>query len=157
MVRIESAAQLQNALSQLLGGDLKGADALIMAAAVSDYRPAHPSPAKLKRSTQDLHLALTPNPDLLAEIGARRTSTQPVLIGFALESQSGEELVRLARGKLTNKRVDLIVANAIQDSLGLDVNTVSLVSAEECVNLPSMDKLEVAAHLLDWLERRLGA
>ena len=63
----------------------------------------------------------------------------------------------LARDKFIRKRVDLIVVNAIQDSLGLDVNMVSLVSAEECVNLPSIDKLEVAAYLLDWLERRLGA
>src|SRR5690606_6864215 len=80
---IYSALEMQQALELTLGEDLKGADALIMSAAVSDYRPKEKSEIKLKRGTEDLSLELSPNPDLLGEIGKRRGGLRPVLVGFA--------------------------------------------------------------------------
>ena len=78
-----------------------GADVVLMAAAVSDYRPAKPARDKLKRSAATLSLKLTPNPDILAGLGAARHKGQ-VLVGFALETNDG---VANARKKLVSKRV----------------------------------------------------
>src|SRR6185369_7017456 len=61
---VRSTESLRSALWQVLGGDLGGADALVMAAAVADYRPAAPSSTKLRRTGQPLSLELVPNPDL---------------------------------------------------------------------------------------------
>jgi len=151
----ETALGMREVLWDVLGPDLNGADALIMAAAVSDYRPERSSQEKLKRSEAGLTLKLTPNPDLLKEIGTRRKSTHPVLVGFALETVGGEALIQLARRKLIEKRVDLVVANLAQDSLGLDTNQVLLVSAQDCRPLSTRSKAAISAEVLDWLARRL--
>lgn len=155
-VPIQSALELREALAQALGPDLQKVDALIMAAAVSDYRPAQTYMEKLKRGGEDFSLHLTPNPDLLAEIGKRRTELRPVLVGFALETAEPEQLLALGRKKLIDKQVDLIVANNAADSLGKDSNQVQLVSARDCRPLPEMGKAQVAAQLLDWVEARLA-
>ena len=126
-----------------------------MTAAVSDYRPARPAKNKLKRSSEDVRLRLTPNPDILSEIGHKRTGVRPVLVGFALETATEEELLALGRTKLIRKQVDLIVANRASESLGRDDNIVQLVSARDCKPLDKMSKLKVATHILDWIEKRL--
>src|SRR5690606_18448423 len=91
VVFVESALEMQKAMGEALGTNLQSADALIMTAAVADFRPKTVADQKLKRSKQALTLELTPNPDLLAEVGRRRTGLRPVLIGFALESKKGNE------------------------------------------------------------------
>lgn len=156
LVRVESALQMKAAIQDALGPSDRAADVLIMAAAVADYRPVAPQPEKIKRTASDLQLRLTPNPDILAELGQRRTGSRPVLVGFALETGQGEELVELGRAKLAKKRSDLIVANSVADSVGHDDNTVHLVSAAGSVPLGRMKKPLVAAHLLDWVEQRLS-
>src|SRR5690606_27477876 len=155
LVPIRSALELQSAIADALGSNLDGADAVIMAAAVSDYRPLAVSAEKLKRSAEGLHLSLVPNPDILADLGRLRVSLRPVLIGFALETAEGDALVNLGRRKLINKRVDLVVANSASRSLGRDDNEVLLISPIDCVKLPRMSKSAVAAQIVDWLEWRL--
>jgi phosphopantothenoylcysteine decarboxylase/phosphopantothenate--cysteine ligase len=155
LVPVESAADMQEALDEALGLDLSAADALIMSAAVSDYRPKVPSSEKLKRGSDDFSLELAPNPDLLGEIGKRRGGLRPVLVGFALETAHGDELIMLGRQKLIKKQADMIVANSAQDALGKDDNTVRLVSARDCVPLEKMSKASVAAHIVDWVKARL--
>lgn len=156
VVHVESAFEMQGAMSDALGGQLDQADALIMAAAVADFRPESAEVEKIKRSGEGMQLKLLPNPDLLAEVGRRRTGQRPVLIGFALETKKGEELLALGRNKLIQKRVDMIVANSASDSLGQDDNVVRLVSARDCTPLDRMSKFDVAAEILDWLSRRLS-
>ena len=100
-------------------------DAVIMSAAVADYRPAHPSSTKLKKTGSELHLELVPNPDILAELGRRKR--HQVLIGFALETN---DLVANARGKLRRKNLDLIVANG-PGNLGADTSEVRFLSDDD--------------------------
>ena len=154
-VDVESALSLQRALWDALGPDLSKADALIMAAAVADYRPKAASESKLKRSGP-LTLELEPNPDLLAEIGARRTGARPVLIGFALETDTDEKIVESAREKLTKKRVDLVVANHAAESIGRDDIRITLVGPDTAAPFGPVPKAEAAERLLDWLVARLA-
>jgi phosphopantothenoylcysteine decarboxylase/phosphopantothenate--cysteine ligase len=154
-VDVESALSLQRALWDALGPDLSKADALIMAAAVADYRPKAASESKLKRSGP-LTLELEPNPDLLAEIGARRTAARPVLIGFALETDTDERIVASAREKLTKKRVDLVVANHAAESIGRDDIRITLVGPDTASPFGPVPKAEAAERLLDWLVARLA-
>lgn len=154
-VDVRSALSMRAALWEALGAELSAADALIMAAAVADYRPAETHATKLKRSAASLQLDLTPNPDLLAEIGHARTSSLPILVGFALETDDDEGLLRYARAKLVSKRVDLVVANRAEESLGRDAVRALLVTGENCSELRAMPKTEAADRILDWVSDRL--
>ena len=155
VIFVESALEMQKALDEQLGDDLKGADALIMAAAVADFRPLEPSIQKLKRASSNYSFELTPNPDILAEIGKRRPGLRPVLVGFALETATGDDLILLGRQKLIKKQADLIVANSAGESLGRDDAVVRLVSARDCVPLDRMSKSDVAIRIIEWVARRL--
>jgi phosphopantothenoylcysteine decarboxylase/phosphopantothenate--cysteine ligase len=129
-VDVRSALDMQAALAGVLGEGLRGADALIMCAAVADYRVRTASPTKLKRATAALNLELVPNPDLLAEIARGRTGAAPFLLGFALETEQGERLEQAARQKLQRKRIDGIVANAAEDALDTDHTRAIIVTAD---------------------------
>jgi phosphopantothenoylcysteine decarboxylase/phosphopantothenate--cysteine ligase len=171
IVRAESTGQLRSALLATLAGDdgRAGFDALLMAAAVADFRPLHPADVKLARGT-GLTLELEPTPDLLAEVsrivggldaqGAptrRPLLPRPVLVGFAAETGSLER----AADKLRRKGLDLIVANDVAEpgsGFGTDTNrvTVHAVGAEPDA-WPLLPKREVADRLLDLVAVRLDA
>lgn len=103
-------------------------DALLMAAAVADYRPRVFSTEKLRRGAEDVSLALAPNPDLLAELGRRRgASRKPVLVGFCVETR---DLAAAAKAKLASKRCDWIVANLARDAIGLETTRVEVHRAK---------------------------
>jgi phosphopantothenoylcysteine decarboxylase/phosphopantothenate--cysteine ligase len=148
IVAVESAAQLQTAL----GAAAEGADVIIMAAAVADYRPAEPATHKLKRGQLGARteLALVANPDLLAELGKRRgKDPTPLLVGFAAETQ---DIVANARAKLVSKRCDVIIANDVTEpgaGFGTDTNRVTIVDARGVTELPAGTKAEVAHRILD--------
>jgi phosphopantothenoylcysteine decarboxylase/phosphopantothenate--cysteine ligase len=154
---VESALDMQAALADALGDDLARADALVMAAAVADFRPAAKSAAKIKKGAADPTLALAKNPDLLAEIGARRAAARPVLVGFALETGSDAEVVGYATKKLADKRVDLVVANAAHESLGRAESRVAFVTAAGAEPFVSASKTELADLILDRVARLLRA
>lgn len=126
------------------------ADALVMAAAVADFRPRRTAPAKLARG-ESLTLELEPTEDILAEVAARaRTlSPRPVIVGFAAETGSLER----AAGKLQRKGADLLVANDVAEAgsgFGTDTNRVSILAADGTrEDLPLLTKREVADRLLD--------
>lgn len=130
--------------------------ALIMAAAVADFRPVSPSPQKVKKDKGIPALTLEPTPDILESVaGVKSTHGYPqVTVGFAAESQ---DLLRNARQKLEAKQLDLIVANdisAVDAGFAVDTNRVTIIDAgggEE--ELPVMAKFEVAQFVL---ERVLG-
>ncbi len=157
-VDVRSALSMRAALQEALGQDLARADALVMSAAVADYRPAEQHPRKQKRSAAELTLTLVPNPDLLAEIGAARAglprdAPRPALVGFAVETAADEQVVAYARGKLTKKGVDLVVANHADDAFGKDDNRATLVDHAGAEALGVLSKLDLADRILDRVAR----
>jgi phosphopantothenoylcysteine decarboxylase/phosphopantothenate--cysteine ligase len=155
-VDVRGALSMQAALWEALGRDLSSADALVMAAAVADHRPAQRSDRKIKKSDVTcgaLSLDLVENPDLLAEIGARRDGARPVLVGFAVETEGGDALVGYARRKLLEKRADFIVANAAGDAFGREDNRAILVDAHEAHPLATLSKAALADVILDRVRR----
>jgi phosphopantothenoylcysteine decarboxylase / phosphopantothenate---cysteine ligase len=154
-IDVRSALAMRGALWQALKPDLSGADALIMTAAVADYRPAATHASKLKRGVEGIGLELVPNDDLLAEIGAARKAELPVLIGFALETETDERLIGAARGKLAKKRVDLVVANHPDSSIGKSQISGSLVGVRDAESFGPISKHEAADRILDFVVTRL--
>jgi len=160
-VDVTDARSMNAALTR----SLDGADALVMAAAVADYRPKTVSSGKIKRKEgEELALQLVANPDLLADIGSRRQQVdpsdpgapkRPVLVGFALETAEGAELIELARKKFAKKKVDLVVANSASVALGGEDNHVILVTPTTARDLGTRSKAEVAGEILDFLRDRL--
>jgi phosphopantothenoylcysteine decarboxylase/phosphopantothenate--cysteine ligase len=145
--RVITAREMHQAVMK----HLKTSDAIIFAAAVSDYRPSSQEPHKRKKSSASLHLTLVPNPDI-AKAVCERKSPRQIVIGFAAETQ---DLVRQAKQKLASKGFDIIVANIIgQADSGFqsDFNKVTLIDKRGTVQaLPRMAKIEVASHVLDKL------
>jgi phosphopantothenoylcysteine decarboxylase/phosphopantothenate--cysteine ligase len=121
------------------------ADALIMAAAVADYRPATEADQKIKKSADELTIELAKTTDILE---AARGNF--VKVGFAAETQ---DLIRNARDKVTRKDLDLIVANDLTDpeaGFGVDTNKVTFIDGDLKVEeLPVMTKYEVSQRILD--------
>jgi phosphopantothenoylcysteine decarboxylase/phosphopantothenate--cysteine ligase len=124
------------------------ANVAIMAAAVSDYRPTAARDTKIKRGDGRFTLELEPTPDILAELGRGKGSR--VLVGFAAET---DRVAENARGKLSRKGADMIVANDVtQEGAGFDTDTniVTLYLRDgRDVPLPKMSKLDVAHRILD--------
>jgi len=102
VVRVESALEMHAAVDEAFGE----CDCLVMAAAVADYRPAERIQGKIKKTPGPLELRLVRNPDILAEMGAKKG--RRLLVGFALESADGE---KNALEKLRAKHLDMIVLN----------------------------------------------
>jgi phosphopantothenoylcysteine decarboxylase / phosphopantothenate---cysteine ligase len=152
-VDVRGALAMQESLDRVLGQDLASADALIMAAAVADYRMSSVAEKKLKRDAASTELHLTKNPDLLAAIGHRRKNQSPILVGFAVETASDDAMIELARQKLHNKRIDVVVANHAQESLGADTNRIWVVTETEQQLVSTAPKLVVADAILGWLAR----
>jgi phosphopantothenoylcysteine decarboxylase/phosphopantothenate--cysteine ligase len=142
---VETAEEMRAAL----GAALEGADALVMAAAVADFRPDAPSATKIKKGILPPAIALVQNPDLLAEIGAGRSGGRPVLVGFALETGADDEVLAYATKKLAQKRVDLVVANAAHESLGHAESRVALVDASGASPFVAGAKEALADRILD--------
>ena len=153
IVSVESAQQMHDAVFDKW--DIT--DVLIMAAAVSDYRPSQMSTHKLKKKDDEsgLDLKLERTPDILYEAGMQKGKR--LLVGFALETENG---VENARKKLAKKNLDYIVLNnALEEGAGFrsDSNRVTILSKEgaEAVELPSLSKQAVAEKIIDMIIGRL--
>jgi phosphopantothenoylcysteine decarboxylase/phosphopantothenate--cysteine ligase len=153
-LHVESAAEMCDAV--LAAGD--GADALVMAAAVADYRPAEAAAQKIKKTGAELVLHLARTADILAEIARQREAGHgpQIMVGFAAETQ---DLLSNAREKLQRKRLDLIAANdvtAADAGFAADTNRVTLLAADGSVEpLPLMSKDDVAHEIWDRVVRLL--
>ncbi|HLW81880.1 MAG TPA: bifunctional phosphopantothenoylcysteine decarboxylase/phosphopantothenate--cysteine ligase CoaBC [Candidatus Acidoferrales bacterium] len=143
-VPVRSTEEMHRAVSERS----RDAHVVIMAAAVSDYRPAAPGTQKIKRAEGRLTLELEPTMDILAELGREKGSR--ILVGFAAET---ERLAENARRKLAAKGADMIVANDVtKEGAGFDTDTnvVSFFLRDgREVELPKMSKFEVANRILD--------
>jgi phosphopantothenoylcysteine decarboxylase/phosphopantothenate--cysteine ligase len=156
-VDVRSAVEMRDALFSALGPNFSAADALLMSAAVGDYRAARVATEKLKRGEGGASLELAQNPDILAEVGGARKGVRPVLVGFAVETGTDGEIVLRARQKLRKKGVDVVIANHAAESMGRDDNRVLVVGPTETETMPAMPKSEVAERIVDWLAKRLQA
>ena len=142
VVRVQSASEMKEAVLRFY----PSADIVVKAAAVSDYRPVSSAARKMKRGPENLTLDLTPNDDILALLGSRKSSQ--VLIGFAAETG---DIVDNAREKLLRKKLDLIVANDVSKRVfGEDSATVHIISPSgEDEILREQSKLAIANRILD--------
>lgn len=148
LINAPTAAEMRTAV---LDAVARGTDALVMAAAVADFRPREVASGKIARDGTGLTLELEPTTDILAETVkvARQTGRPPVIVGFAAETGSLER----ARDKATRKGVDLLVANDVAEQgsgFGTDTNRVTLiVPGGEDEQWPLMSKRQVADRLWD--------
>jgi phosphopantothenoylcysteine decarboxylase/phosphopantothenate--cysteine ligase len=133
-----------------------GVDAVIMAAAVADYRPETIAPSKIKKELQGdiLNLTLVKNPDILHDVSATRTAGQ-VVIGFAAETETDPDaLLALGRAKIARKGCDFLVVNSVGWTTGFatDGNEVRILNAAgDIVGEASGSKRAVANRILDVL------
>ncbi|MET8234546.1 bifunctional phosphopantothenoylcysteine decarboxylase/phosphopantothenate--cysteine ligase CoaBC [Micromonospora sp. NPDC005298] len=153
LVRVGSTAELREATVQAADR----ADAVVMAAAPADFRPATYAPGKIKKSDDGVAptIELVTNPDIAAELGQRKRAEQ-VLVVFAAETGDAEAN---GRAKLARKRADLIVVNEVGTDkvFGADTNTVTVIGADGSVSrLPEQAKEDVADTVWDLVVARLA-
>ncbi len=151
LVMVRSAQEMLATLRQRF----PAASALLMAAAVSDYRPESLAVQKIKRGAEAQQFQLVQNPDILKEL--RSLKTNQMVVGFAAETQ---DLVAAGRRKLKDKDLDLIVANEVgrpDAGFAVDTNEVTLITREgDILPLPLLSKEEVAQKIMDWLAQKLA-
>jgi phosphopantothenoylcysteine decarboxylase/phosphopantothenate--cysteine ligase len=151
VVPIETVTELRDAVL----ASLPDTDAVVMAAAVSDYRAAEASGSKLKKKDlgEEMTLRLVRTADVLsAAVAARRPGT--LVVGF--KAETGDPVAEAGR-MLREKGVDLVVANDVStDVFGSDTDAVTFVSADGAEPLPRLAKIEVARRLVEKIAERLG-
>ena len=152
VVRVETAEQMRDAVFSL--ADV--ADAVVMAAAVADFRPEHPAGGKLKKEAGVPEIRLVPTPDILADLGTR--GRDRVLVGFAAET---EELESAGRRKLEAKNLDLVVVNEVgREGTGFAAatNHALILSRDgDDEMLRTWTKQELAAAICDRVAKLLGS
>ena len=147
-VDIESAADMFEEVSKRAGQQ----DIIIKAAAVADYTPQEFSDEKIKKKDGDYSVALKRTTDILAWLGEHRQNGQ-FICGFSMET---EHMLENSRKKLLQKNADMIVANNLRlegAGFGVDTNIVTLITKEECLELPQMSKEEAAVKILDFIKK----
>jgi phosphopantothenoylcysteine decarboxylase/phosphopantothenate--cysteine ligase len=163
LYRVETAQQMRDTVYR----SISDADALVMSAAVADFRPAQSAAQKIKKNSSELEnlenggelsIRLVQNPDILGELASslnEQTASQPcnrrlVRVGFAAET---EQLVVHAQEKLRKKQLDLLIANDVSRSdsgFGSDTNKVTIFHAHGAMeDLPVMSKTSVATAIWD--------
>ncbi|HEY9210738.1 MAG TPA: bifunctional phosphopantothenoylcysteine decarboxylase/phosphopantothenate--cysteine ligase CoaBC [Methylotenera sp.] len=125
-------------------------DIFISVAAVADYSPTETSAQKIKKSKSSLTIELKPNKDILAEVAS--LPNPPFCVGFAAET---ENLLEFAEAKRKSKRLPLIVANLMSDSMGKDENSVTLLDDKGTHTLPRLPKKLIAEMLLQHISTML--
>jgi phosphopantothenoylcysteine decarboxylase/phosphopantothenate--cysteine ligase len=140
-------------MASAIGHATNGCDALIMAAAPADFRPAAVADQKIKRTGATLSVELVPNADIIGGLNG-----DFVKVGFAAET---EHVAENAAGKIAKKGLDLIAANDVtapQAGFGHDTNRVTLIGADGVIEeLPLLSKYEVGHRILDRVVRILAS
>ena len=146
-VSVQSAAQMFDAVKQ----HVSDCDIFISVAAVADYRVAHPSAQKIKKSAAKLTLELVPNTDILAYVA--NLPNPPFCVGFAAES---ENLAEYAEQKRRAKKLPLMVGNLAQQAIASDDNELMLFDDSGSHVLPRADKLTLARQLVQHIAQRFN-
>jgi phosphopantothenoylcysteine decarboxylase / phosphopantothenate---cysteine ligase len=142
VVDVESAEQMYAATHAVIGD----ADIFVGAAAVADYRPASVVDQKIKKKDDAMRLELVRCPDILASVAG--LDAPPFTVGFAAET---ENVIDYARGKLENKKLDLIIANRVGDNCGFDRddNTATALWKNGEKSFPTCSKIDLARELIE--------
>ena len=151
-IAVSSALDMYQAVHRQL--QEHSVDVFIGVAAVADYRPADIQPQKIKKSSDALTLRLVKNPDIVASVAALE-HRRPYTVGFAAET---EHLEAYARGKLENKKLDMIIANDVSregTGFGSDSNHALLITAEHTLDSGHVSKSELAHKILQHIEHEL--
>jgi phosphopantothenoylcysteine decarboxylase / phosphopantothenate---cysteine ligase len=152
VVRITTAEQMREAVMRYADDT----DAIVMAAAVADFRPKDAAAGKLKKDDGTPEVRLEPTPDILAELGER--PQRPYLVGFAAETSDVEAN---GRAKLARKHADLLVANEVGregTGFGSETNHAAIVSVNgDDIALRDWTKRELASVIVDRIEVALRA
>lgn len=146
VTRIQSAKEMLNVCKEII----EDCDGLIMSAAVADYTPEVVAQEKIKKSDEEFVLKLVKNPDILFELSTSRRSNQ-FAVGFALETQNGEEH---ALKKLHKKRLDAIVLNLVNENTGFQSDTNKIVifdKNEQKFESDLKSKSDIAVYLIEKL------
>ena len=142
-IKVETAEQMREEILE----EFDSVDAVIMSAAVSDYRVKNIAPQKIKKDSENLTLELVKNPDILKELGQRKKNQ--LLVGFAAETQN---VIDYAKNKIVEKNLDFIVANDVSKEgagFSVDTNIISIINrAGEVENFPKMTKSELAEKII---------
>ena len=138
-IQVQSALEMRTAVFDEIGA----ADVFIGVAAVADYRPAAAAEHKIKKAGGEMHLALTPNPDILADVAA--LDDPPFCVGFAAESRNLDDY---AESKRRAKKLPLLVGNLVQDGLGGEDNQVILFDDKGSHPLGRAPKMELAIQIV---------
>ncbi|MBR4903617.1 MAG: bifunctional phosphopantothenoylcysteine decarboxylase/phosphopantothenate--cysteine ligase CoaBC [Selenomonadaceae bacterium] len=150
-VKVESALEMRNEVLK----EFETADAVIMSAAVADYRVKTPAAQKIKKSSDNLTLELVKNPDILRELGTLKKNQ--VLVGFAAETQN---VLDYANKKLVEKNLNFIVANDVTlegAGFGVSTNIASIIWRDGSVeNFSKMSKAELAEKIVQRLSKALN-
>jgi phosphopantothenoylcysteine decarboxylase/phosphopantothenate--cysteine ligase len=148
VVPVRSAEEMAKAVAE----HATAASVVVMAAAVSDYRPAEVAPQKIKKGAGPTRLDLVRTPDILRSLGQAKAGR--FLVGFAAETT---DLLANARRKRAEKNLDLIVANDVGregSGFGGEANAAVLIDADGETELPLMSKRELAERIWDRIEMR---
>lgn len=143
VLRVETTAQMQDALRAHSGG----ADVVVMAAAVADFRPVATRANKIKKADGIPQIELERTPDLLAELGAAKSPTM-TLVGFAAET---DDLEANAKDKLVRKNLDVIVANDVSRAhvgFGHDTNAVLIMDRNGVLKSVDLASKGTVAHAI---------
>ncbi len=150
-IAVSSAGEMRDAVM----ANLEKASVIVKSAAVADYRPAGFSDSKIKKTDRPLEIRLERNPDIISEVG--KVKGNRILVGFAVET---DNLIQYATKKMIEKNMDLIVANDItQPGAGFqaETNIVKILDRDGgSVDLPLMDKMDVATRILDRVLELIG-
>ena len=151
-IDVQTAEQMRQAVM----GEIAQAQVFVGVAAVADYRPLEVAEHKLKKTESTASdggrtIALTPNPDILAEVASLPAA--PYCVGFAAESQLLDDY---AEAKRLRKRLPLVIGNLVSDGLGTTNNCVTLYDDSGRYPLPPLSKPVLARRLVDELAARLN-
>ena len=141
-INVTTAEEMYQAVDK----EFDSCDCLIMSAAVADYT-FDVSPTKIKKTDDDMKFSAKRTKDILYEMGRRKKDQ--VIVGFAMETN---DPIENAKNKLSKKNADIIILNSISEenpAFGSNDNKVSLITAENIEELPSLDKTEIAKIILD--------
>ena len=154
VVRVGTAEEMRGAVIEAS----RGADAVVMAAAVADFRPATRADAKLKKTDSDPDpIALVRNPDILAELGRDRAHADQVIVGFAAETN---DVLANGRTKLAAKGCDLLVVNEVGERRAFDTpdNAATILEREGGATEVPLGSKDALAHVVwDLVAARLSA
>jgi phosphopantothenoylcysteine decarboxylase/phosphopantothenate--cysteine ligase len=149
LINVITSDEMLNALRK----NIAWCDALVMTAAVADWRPRQRSRKKLKKGNKVLKLELVQTVDILASLAKQKGGR--LFVGFAAETGNP---IAGARKKLAAKRLDMIVANDVSRSdAGFEVDTNKVTFITSCgmiVDLPLMSKKAIAGKIINWLEQK---